>query len=143
MNLARYHAANLPELMEKIHRNSIGMDDYLNRFWDGVDTTSNYPPYNIVEISNVESRLEVALAGFKKDELKVFTEFGKLHVQGSKEEQEDDREFRHRGLANRNFTRVWTLSDDTEVRGVEFTDGLLVVQLGKIVPDHHTRKDYI
>ena len=143
MNLARYHAANLPELMEKITRNSIGMDDYLNRFWDGVDTTSNYPPYNIVEISNVESRLEVALAGFKKDEVKVFTEFGKLHVQGSKEEQEDDREFRHRGLANRNFTRVWTLSDDTEVRGVEFTDGLLVVQLGKIVPEHHARKDYI
>ena len=143
MNLARYHAANLPELMEKIHRNSIGMDDYLNRFWDGVDTTSNYPPYNIVEISNVESRLEVALAGFKKDEIKVFTEFGKLHVQGSKEEQEDDREFRHRGLAHRDFSRVWTLSDDTEVRGVEFTDGLLAVQLGKIVPDHHARKDYI
>ena len=73
MNLARYHAANLPELIEKINRNSIGMDDYLNRFWDGVDTTSNYPPYNIIEINNVESRLEVALAGFKKDELKDFT----------------------------------------------------------------------
>ena len=143
MNLARYHAANLPELMEKIHRNSIGMDDYLNRFWDGVDTTSNYPPYNIVEISNVESRLEVALAGFKKDELKVFTEFGKLHVQGSKEEQEDVGTFRHRGLANRSFTRVWTLSDDTEIRDVRFDDGLLVVTLGKVVPEHHARKDYI
>ena len=56
--LARYHAANLPELMEKITRNSIGMDDYLNRFWDGVDTTSNYPPYNLVQVNNVESRLE-------------------------------------------------------------------------------------
>ena len=142
-NLARYYAANLPELMEKINRNSIGMDDYLNRFWDGVDTTSNYPPYNIIEINNVESRLEVALAGFKKDELKVFTEFGKLHVQGTKEKQEDDRTFRHRGVAARSFSRVWSLSDDTEIRGVEFTDGLLVVQLGKIVPDHHARKDYI
>ena len=142
-NLARYHAANLPELMEKIARNSIGMDDYLNRFWDGVDTTSNYPPYNIIEINNVESRLEVALAGFKKDELKVFTEFGKLHVQGTKEKQEDDRTFRHRGVAARDFTRVWTLSDDTEIRGVEFTDGLLVVQLGKVVPEHHARKDFI
>ena len=142
-NLARYHAANLPDLMEKIARNSIGMDDYLNRFWDGVDTTSNYPPYNIIEINNVESRLEVALAGFKKDELKVFTEFGKLHVQGTKEKQEDDRTFRHRGVAARDFSRVWTLSDDTEIRGVEFTDGLLVVQLGKVVPDHHARKDYI
>ena len=142
-NLARYYAENLPELMEKINRNSIGMDDYLNRFWNGVDTTSNYPPYNIIEINNVESRLEVALAGFKKDELKVFTEFGKLHVQGTKEKQEDDRTFRHRGVAARDFSRVWTLSDDTEIRGVEFTDGLLVVQLGKIVPDHHARKDYI
>ena len=142
-NLARYHAANLPELMEKIARNSIGMDDYLNRFWDGVDTTSNYPPYNIIEINNVESRLEVALAGFKKDELKVFTEFGKLHVQGTKEKQEDDRTFRHRGVAARDFSRVWTLSDDTEIRGVEFTDGLLVVQLGKVVPEHHARKDFI
>ena len=143
MNLARYHAANLPELIEKINRNSIGMDDYLNRFWDGVDTTSNYPPYNIIEINNVESRLEVALAGFKKDELKVFTEFGKLHVQGTKEKQEDDRTFRHRGVAARDFTRVWSLSDDTEIRGVEFTDGLLVVRLGKIVPEHHARKDFI
>ena len=142
-NLARYHAANLPELMEKIARNSIGMDDYLNRFWDGVDTTSNYPPYNIIEINNVESRLEVALAGFKKDELKVFTEFGKLHVQGTKEKQEDDRTFRHRGVAARDFTRIWSLSDDTEIRGVEFTDGLLVVRLGKIVPEHHARKDFI
>ena len=142
-NLARYHAANLPELMEKIARNSIGMDDYLNRFWDGVDTTSNYPPYNIIEINNVESRLEVALAGFKKDELKVFTEFGKLHVQGTKEKQEDDRTFRHRGVAARDFSRVWTLSDDTEIRGVEFTDGLLVVKLGKVVPEHHARKDFI
>ena len=143
MNLARYHAANLPELMEKISRNSIGMDEYLNRFWDGVDTTSNYPPYNIIEINNVESRLEVALAGFKKDELKVFTEFGKLHVQGTKEKQEDDRTFRHRGVAARDFTRIWSLSDDTEIRGVEFTDGLLVVKLGKIVPEHHARKDFI
>ena len=50
--LARYHAANLPELLEKINRNSIGLDDYLNRFWDG-PTTDNYPPYNLVQINNV------------------------------------------------------------------------------------------
>tara|TARA_B100001996_G_scaffold302412_1_gene243034 strand:+ start:3388 stop:3822 length:435 start_codon:yes stop_codon:yes gene_type:complete len=142
-NLARFHAANLPDLMDRITRNSIGMDEYLNRFWDGVDTTSNYPPYNIIEINNVESRLEVALAGFKKDELKVFTEFGKLHVEGSKKEQENDGTFVHKGVASRSFSRVWTISDDTEIRSVGFDDGLLVVTLGKIVPEHHTRKDYI
>ena len=140
--LARYHAANLPELLEKINRNSIGLDDYLNRFWDG-PTTDNYPPYNLVQINNVLSKLEIALAGFKKDEVQVYTEFGKLSVQGKKEESKDDGEFVHKGLAQRSFTRHWTLADDTEVRSVSFEDGLLVVELGKIVPDHHARKDYL
>ena len=141
--LARYHAANLPELMERITRNSIGMDDYLNRFWDGVDTSSNYPPYNVIQVNNVESRLEIALAGFKKKEVKVYTEFGKLFVEGKKEESETVGEVVHKGLAQRSFTRAWTLSDDTEVRQVSFTDGLLTVELSKIVPDHHARKEYL
>ena len=140
--LARYHAANLPELFEKINRNSIGMDDYLNRFWD-LDTSSNYPPYNIVQVNNVESRLEIALAGFSKDDVSVYTEFGKLYVEGKKEKSETVGEFVHKGLAQRDFTRVWTLSDDTEIRNVRFNDGLLVVELGKIVPEHHARKEYL
>ena len=140
--LSRYHAENLPALLDKISKNSIGMDDYLNRFWD-LDTSSNYPPYNIVQLNNVESRLEIALAGFKKKEVKVYTEFGKLYVEGKKEESETVGEFVHKGLAQRNFTRVWTLTDDTEIRNVRFTDGLLVVELGKIVPEHHARKEYL
>ena len=141
--LSRYHAANLPELLERISKNSIGMDDYLNRFWDGVDTSSNYPPYNLVQVNNVESRLEIALAGFKKKEVKVYTEFGKLYVEGKKKESETVGEIVYKGLAQRSFTRSWTLSDDTEVRQVSFTDGLLIVELGKIVPEHHNRKDYL
>ena len=141
--LSRYHAANLPELLERISKNSIGMDDYLNRFWDGVDTSSNYPPYNLIQVNNVESRLEIALAGFKKKEVKVYTEFGKLHVEGKKKESETVGEIVYKGLAQRSFTRSWTLSDDTEVRQVSFTDGLLIVELGKIVPDHHARKEYL
>ena len=140
--LARFHAENLPALLDKISKNSIGMDDYLNRFWD-LDTTSNYPPYNIVQVNNVESKLEIALAGFSKDEVKVYTEFGKVYVEGKKEESETVGEFVHKGLAQRSFTRVWTLSDATEVRDVRVTDGLLVVELGKIVPEHHARKEYL
>ena len=141
--LARYHAANLPELFEKINRNSIGMDDYLNRFWDSVETSSNYPPYNLVQVNNVESRLEIALAGFKKKEVQVYTEFGKLYVEGKKEESENVGEFVHKGLAQRSFQRIWTISDDTEVRQVSFDNGLLTVELKKIVPEHHARKDYL
>ena len=140
-NLARYHAENLPELFEKITRNSIGMDDYLNRFFS--DTrTENYPPYNIVQVNNVETRLEVALAGFKKKEVKVYTEFGKLIVEGNREEKED-KEFAFKGLAQRSFQRAWSISDDTEVQKVEFEDGLLTVKVGKIVPEHHARKDWL
>ena len=139
--LARYHAANLPELLEKINRNSIGIDDYLNSFWD--TPTTNYPPYNLVQINNVVSRLEIALAGFKKDDIKVFTEFGKLYVEGKKEESEDVGEFVHKGLAQRSFQRIWQITDDTKVGSVGFADGLLTVELEKIVPEHHARKDYL
>ena len=140
--LARYHAANLPDLFDKITKNSIGMDDYLNRFWD-MDTTSNYPPYNLIQVNNVLSRLELALAGFKKQEVKVYTEFGKLYVEGEKEVKETDGEFLHKGLAQRSFQRVWTVSDDTKVGSVKFEDGLLTVELNKIVPKHHARKEYL
>ena len=140
--LARYHAANLPELFDRITKNSIGMDDYLNRFWDDT-TTSNYPPYNLIQLNNHESKLEIALAGFKKDELKVYTEFGKLYVKGKKEESETDGEFIHKGLAQRSFERVWTVSDDTKIGSVKFEDGLLTVELNKIIPDHHARKDFL
>ena len=140
-NLARYHAANLPELMERIQRNSIGLDDYLNRFFN--DTrTENYPPYNIVQVNNVETRLEVALAGFKKKEVKVYTEFGKLIVEGNKQDKED-KDFAFKGLAQRSFQRSWGISDDTEVQKVEFEDGLLTITVGKIVPEHHARKDWL
>ena len=140
--LARYHAANLPELFDKITKNSIGMDEYLNQFWDS-STTSNYPPYNLVQLNNHESKLEIALAGFKKDELKVFTEFGKLYVEGKKEATEDVGEFVHKGLAQRSFERVWTITDDTEIGSVKFEAGLLTVELKKIVPEHHARKEYL
>ncbi len=141
--LARYHAANLPELMEKITKNSIGMDDYLNRFFDLESPQSNYPPYNLIQLNNHESKLEIALAGFKKDELKVYTEFGKLYVEGKKEESENVGTFVHKGLAQRSFERVWTVTDDTKVGSVEFKDGLLTVELKKIVPEHHARKNYL
>ena len=141
-NLVRYRSSDLPELMDKIMRNSIGInDDYLDRFFNE-SPQSNYPPYNLIQVNNHESKLEVALAGFKKDDIKVYTEYGKLFVEGKQEDKETDGEFVHKGLAQRSFERQWTLSDDTEVRSVSFRDGLLTVELGKIVPEHHSRKEF-
>jgi molecular chaperone IbpA len=142
-NLSRYTSADLPALMDRITRNSIGMDEYFDRLFNLHETTSNYPPYNLVQISNVESRLELALAGFSKKEVLVYTQDGKLFIEGQKEDKETDTNYLHKGLAQRSFTRTWTLADDTEVSSVNFEDGLLTVILGRIVPESHKRKDYL
>lgn len=141
-NLMRYSAADLPQLLDRINRNSIGMDEYFDRLFNVHETSTNYPPYNLIQLSNVESRLEIALAGFKKEEVNVYKEYGKLFVEGQKETA-GDAKYVHRGMAQRSFTRAWTLSDDTEIRSVTFEDGLLSIELGKIVPEHHVRKDYL
>ena len=141
-NLTRFTASDLPELLDKISKNSIGMNEYLNRVFDLHETTSNYPPYNLIQVSNVESRLEIALAGFRKAEVNVYTQDGKLFIEGQKEDKETGTNYVHRGMAQRSFTRSWTLSDETEVRSVSFEDGLLSIVLGRIVPDHHQRKDW-
>ena len=141
-NLSRYRASDLPELFDKITKHSLGFNDqYFDRFFNVDVPHSNYPPYNLVTINNVESRLEIALAGFKKEDVKVYTEYGKLSVEGSKEKQEDV-EYYHQGLAQRSFTRTWTLTDETEVKDVKFEDGLLTIVLKKIVPEHHARKEW-
>ena len=142
-SLQKYHSANLPELMKIISKNGIGMDSYLDNFFNSYETATNYPPYNLIHVNNVESVLEIALAGFSKKELKVYTEYGKLIIEGQKETKETKSEYVHQGLAQRSFTREWTLSDDVKIRDVQFKDGLLTVSMGKIVPEYHTRKDYL
>ena len=141
MSIQRYRAADLENLMDRITKNSIGLDDYFTRFFN--ETVTNYPPYNLIQVNNSESRLEIALAGFKKEEVNVFTEYGKLFVEGKKKDKETESEYFHQGLAQRSFKRAWTLSDDFEVRDVSLEDGLLTVKLGKVVPEHHARKDYL
>ena len=139
--LMKYNAANLSQLLDRINRNSIGMEEYFDRVLNAVDASSNYPPYNVIQEAEGFT-LELALAGFKKKEVKVYTEHGKLVVDGKKEEKKDT-EYVHRGMAQRSFKREWQLTDDVEIKEVVFEDGLLTVDLGKVVPEHHARKDYL
>jgi len=135
-----YRAKDLAELFDKITTNSIGLDRTIQNFWES--TNASYPPFNIIQENNHESTLEIALAGFKKKEVKVYTEHGKLIVEGKKEEKKEN-EYVHRGMAQRSFQRGWQLTDDVEIKEVIFEDGLLSIHLGKIVPEHHARKDYL
>ena len=135
-----YRAKDLAELFDKITTNSIGLDRTIQNFWESTNVT--YPPFNIIQENNHESTLEIALAGFKKKEVKVYTEHGKLIVEGKKDEKKEN-EYVHRGMAQRSFQRGWQLTDDVEIKEVTFEDGLLSIHLGKIVPEHHARKDYL
>ena len=82
--------------MDRITKNSIGMDTYFDKFF--TETITNYPPYNLIQVNNSESRLEIALAGFKKEEVHVYTEYGKLFVEGKKKDKETGSEYVHQGL---------------------------------------------
>ena len=142
MNIQRYSAADLPALFDAISKHSIGLESYFDKIND-IRGSATYPPYNLIEVNNVESRLEIALAGFKEEEIKVYTEHGKLFVESNRKEETEECNCLHRGIARRNFSRSWTLSDDTEVRQVTFADGLLTVELGKVIPERYARKDFI
>ena len=141
-DLTRYNAANMNQLLERINRNSIGMDEYFNRLFTLHETTTNYPPYNLIQVSDTESRLELALAGFKKEQVNVYTQDGKLFIEGQREDGESETNYVHRGVAQRSFTRSWTMAEDTEVRSVKFEEGLLTIEMGRVVPEHHLRKDW-
>ena len=136
-----YRAKDLAELFDKITTNSIGLDKTIQNFWESTNVT--YPPFNIIQENNHESTLEIALAGFKKKEVKVYTEYGKLFVEGKRADKNTEGKYFHQGLAQRDFDRSWSLSDDVEVKDVTFADGLLTVTLGKIVPEHHAKKEYL
>jgi molecular chaperone IbpA len=125
----------------EIQRNSIGMDEWFRRFDTAYETHTNYPPYNLVKESSVDFRLEIALAGYKREDIEVTTEWNKLFVEAKKSGISDD-EYLHQGLAKRAFTRTWTLSDDVEVKDVSFDDGLLTVKLNRVIPEHQKRKVY-
>jgi molecular chaperone IbpA len=136
--IAKYQTANIEKFLNDLDGYSIGLDEWFHRFGSLHQTESNYPPYNLIKQDSVTFKLEIALAGFKSQEIEVTTESGKLFVEAQTEKP--DAEYVHQGLAKRAFTRAWTLSDDVEVRDVTFEDGLLTIVLKRVIPDHQKRK---
>ena len=93
-----------------------------------------YPPYNIVSVDDNKFQIEVAVAGFAEKDLDITLENGVLTIAGNKEE-EDEREFVHKGIAMRNFTRTFRLATHIEVEGAKLENGLLVVTLKRHIPE--------
>ena len=122
---------------------SIGFDDMFDQFESmlgngslGVQT--NYPPYNIRKAGKDKYAIEVAVAGFNKDDVEVEYEDNLLTVKTKDvkrtEEKEGD-EVIHRGISQRSFARSFTIADDVKVNGAELKDGLLTISCEKIIPE--------
>jgi molecular chaperone IbpA len=131
-------------VVDAAQKYSVGFDDLFYRLHSyGMGSVNeSYPPYNIVEESNIKWRIEVALAGWSREEIEVSTESNVLLVRSIAGKQKGEEEYMHRGISTRTFARGFNLSDDVEVGDVKFNNGLLTIELKRIIPDHQKLKVY-
>ena len=116
----------------------VGFDEHFNHLnqlaHDVAQNTSGYPPYNINKLDDTNYAVELAVAGFDESEIDIQYAENKLTVVGKKIPNEDI-EYVHRGIANRDFTRTFGLNDDVVVKGAELKNGLLTIALERIIPE--------
>ncbi len=135
------HTLDLPTL----HRHAIGFDkmfDELNRTFANSRTGNNYPPHNVVQLDDTHYVIEVAVAGFKEDEIDVELKDNVLTVKGEQKKDEDAKEltYLHKGISARNFVRTFPLAEHVEVRGATVQNGILAVALELVVPEEKQPK---
>ena len=120
----------------------IGFDRALDT-WSHAQTVSsatNYPPYNVIKVDEDNFVVELAVAGFSKTDIDVSTADGKLTVKGELTAEDNDSKFIHRGIAARKFTREWALGEYMEVKAAELKDGMLKIDIVRILPEEKKPK---
>ena len=105
-------------------------------------TASSYPPHNLIKNDNRQYVIELAAAGFSKEELEIKTEDGTLTISGRKKEEEDDEKFAQKGIAKRPFSKSFHLASDVVVDDVSFRDGMITIDLQQVVPEDKKEKIY-
>lgn len=123
--------------LNKITPYAVGFDSIIAdmfQYAQNNKASSGYPPYNIRKEGN-KFQIEIALAGVRKEDLEISTEDGKLTISHNPEELEMPGEYLHRGIAQRKFNRIWTLADNVVVNGAQMENGMLYIELERIVPE--------
>jgi molecular chaperone IbpA len=120
-----------------LYRSAVGFDRLasLLEAASRSDAPNGYPPYNIETVGENAYRIEIAVAGFKPEELTIDFRESTLTVQGKKAAGDEAKRYLHRGLAERNFERRFQLADYVVVTGAKLADGLLVVELERQLPE--------
>ena len=121
--------------LERFMGLSIGFDSLFDRIPTVAQQDNGYPPYNIRKVDDYIYVIEIALAGFSERDIEVEVADGVVSVRSKEDKDTAEAEYVHRGIARRSFARKWTLSDDMVVNGAEFQNGLLNINLEKVVPE--------
>lgn len=125
--------------LSPIYRHSIGIDSLFDRIVSQIDSSvsanTNYPPYNIIKVTEDHYQVQVAVAGFEQGEVEVTFHDGQLLVTGERKESDHSVNYLHRGISARKFVRTWPLSEYVEVESAVVKDGILTVDLKRHVPD--------
>ena len=122
---------------------AVGFDRVLDQLMNhthNMATSTGFPPYNIVKHDEYEFSIEMALAGFSKEDIEVVVEDGTITVKSVFDDKVENAEVLHRGISQKKFTRKFTIADDIEVKGAELKNGLLEISLERIVPEHKKPK---
>ena len=114
---------------DRVKTYSIGFDRMFNMLNDGQPSTT-YPPYNIVKISEEEYCIEIAIAGFSKDDIEI-----QSNTLDKNDETEVETEYLHKGISARSFRKSFNLAEYVVVQGASFKDGILSIELERIVPE--------
>ena len=122
---------------------AVGYDrvfDQLQKYVHNNVQSSGFPPYNIQKGGEYNYTIELALAGFSKDDIEVEVSDGTLSVRSDKKEEPKDDITYHRGISYRKFNRKFTLADDIVVNGAKLENGMLTIELEQIVPEEKKPK---
>ena len=117
---------------------TIGFDGIFDRLLDDTarTRTSGFPPYNIRKNSETEFKIDLAVAGLDMNDVDIEVENGILTIKSTFDETNRDQgEILHRGISFKKFTRTFTLADDIEVAGADLKNGMLTINLKRIIPD--------
>jgi len=101
-----------------------------------VQKATTFPPHNIIKLDESRYVVELAVAGFSKEEIEISVEEATLTVKGEKQDKDTGVQYLHKGIGTRSFTKTLTIADTVEVKGAEFKDGILRIGLENIIPEH-------
>jgi len=109
------------------------IDDLLNATNSG--STTNFPPHNIIKVDDYQYVVELAIAGFNKQEVTITLKDGLLEIKGQKNPDDAEIQYLHKGIGTRSFIKTIRLADTVEVKGADFKDGILRIALENVIPD--------